>query len=131
MQTPCRRPLGLALLFLRAALIGSLEAGRDSGDPVESASERRYAAFMFPPPEMCFGLSEEVYLSTAVSDGLFRDAMVRAGGLNLSLYINGKHVASAEWGPSDDPDDADEGLSHHFAVPGFAFSTLRLSPHSR
>ena len=60
--------------------------------------------------------------------GSLSHGQVRRGGLRIALSINGMAAASAEWGPSEDPEDADEGLSHHFAIPGCLPS---CPPHSR
>ena len=76
MPRRARGPMISAFLpLLAAACIGA--AGVKYEDQEGGDGGRRYASFLFPPPDTCFGRSDGVYLSTAVSDGLFKDAKVK------------------------------------------------------
>ena len=77
----------------------------------------RYAAFIFPPPGMCFPDNAAVYVATAITDGLFLDPRVRGEGIRLRLRINGFDMATINWDGSSGLEE-DEGLAHHFSIPG-------------
>ena len=81
------------------------------------AADGRYGVFMFPPPGMCFPDNSAVYVATALADGLFTDDRVRRLGIRLRLRLNGHDLASVAWDPGSG-EEADEGLAHHFSIPG-------------
>ena len=106
------------ILLPRLSIMLGLIAVRGHEGGGQGFSEHgTYALFMFPPPEMCFPDSTAVYVASAISDGLFADPRVRRDGIRLQLRINGMEFAAAEWDSSSDL-EADEGLSHHFSIPG-------------
>jgi len=83
----------------------------------EFSGRAQYALFMFPPPETCFPDAAAVYAATAVSDGLFADPRVRRDGIRVHLRINDFDLGTAVWDSSSGL-EADEGLAHHFSIPG-------------
>uniref|UniRef100_A0A7S4NGE0 EGF-like domain-containing protein n=1 Tax=Guillardia theta TaxID=55529 RepID=A0A7S4NGE0_GUITH len=82
-----------------------------------SAEGKHFALFFHPPPGFCFPNSQQVYLATSISDGLFLRDDVREHGLRMRLVINDQEVADVTWRPNAGM-ESDEGISHHFHVPG-------------
>ena len=88
---------------------------------VEHAPHGRFGIFVYPPPGQCFHDEATVYVATALSDGLFADARIRQEGIHLRLRIhdgNAWHDMSTVAWDSDSSEEADEGLAHHFSIPG-------------
>lgn len=101
-----------ASLFALCLIVGA------GGQDENSRAGGRYGVFMFPPPFMCFPNNSAVYVATALSDGLFTDPHVKRDGIRLRLRINGVDMASVDWHSASSGEEADEGLAHHFSIPG-------------
>ncbi len=80
-------------------------------------SDGRYIAFFYPPPGACFPESQVTYLSIATSDAPFLHPLVLSHGIEIVVFIDDSRVAAIPWSLADGL-EADEGLSHHLAIPG-------------
>jgi len=105
------------LLRYTAVFVACLGVGGGEQDTV-AHTDARYSVFMFPPPGMCFPSNSAVYVATALSDGLFADLRITRGGFRLRLRINDVDMASVDWHAGSSGEGPDEGLAHHFSIPG-------------